>query len=129
MNQESKTLLGQFARALSNECIYGEGDNTSMKRWRELGAKTAAARTALEEHIARLESVAQATPASASGAHAGADDAARLRKVLIDVRNALQLANDTPNGGISDTLWMPDQPETVFDFIDAAMAAAPKGGA
>lgn len=47
-------------------------------------------------------------------------DAERYLKTLIAVRHALQLANDTPNGGITDTLWMPDGTETIFDFIDAA---------
>lgn len=56
MTPESKNLLSQFARALSNEIIYGEGDNISMKRWRECGAKTTAARQALEAHIEMLES-------------------------------------------------------------------------
>jgi hypothetical protein len=50
------------------------------------------------------------------------DEAARLRKVLVEVRHALQFANDSPGGGISDTLWMMHGPETVFDFIDAALA-------
>lgn len=50
-------------------------------------------------------------------------DAARLRKVLIDVRHALQFANDTPVGAIGDTIWMIDEPETLFDFIDAVLAA------
>lgn len=47
---------------------------------------------------------------------------AELRGVLRDVRHALQFANDSPNGGITDTLWMMHRPETVFDFIDAALA-------
>jgi len=52
---------------------------------------------------------------------AAADDAARLRKALVDVRHALQFANDSPNGGITGTLWMMHSPETVFDFIDATL--------
>jgi len=49
---------------------------------------------------------------------------ARLRKVLLDVRHALQFANDSPGGGIIDTLWMMHDAETVFDHIDAALGLA-----
>lgn len=48
---------------------------------------------------------------------------ARLQETLRAVREALQLANDTPNGPINDTIWMPHGPETLFDFIDAALDA------
>lgn len=51
-----------------------------------------------------------------------------LLAALIESRHALQYANDNPNGGISDTIWMMHRPETVFDFMDAAIAKA-KGGA
>lgn len=44
-----------------------------------------------------------------------------LRAALIAVREALQHANDSHNGGIVDTLWMLNGPETVFDFIDTAL--------
>lgn len=47
--------------------------------------------------------------------------AARLRAALQEVRETLQFANDSPNGGIHDTIWMMHRPETLFDFIDAAM--------
>lgn len=50
----------------------------------------------------------------------------RLRKDFREAREALQLANDSPDGGINDTIWMPHRPETLFDFIDDALAA--KGG-
>jgi len=54
---------------------------------------------------------------------AGAPD---LRKVLIDVRHALEDCNARPSGGISDTLWMPGPgAETIFDHIDAALADSP----
>lgn len=46
-----------------------------------------------------------------------------MRIAMIDVRHALQFANDTPGGGINDTIWMMHQNETLFDFIDAALAA------
>lgn len=45
---------------------------------------------------------------------------------LIAVRHALQYANDNPGGGITDTLWMIESPQTVFDFLDAAIAAQDK---
>lgn len=111
-------------------------------------------------HAAPAAPVAQATTASASGASRKFDltdyskpvvysngtgrapapsrEAAPLdyRKVLVDVRNSLQFANDNPGGGIVDTLWMMDAPETIFDHIDAALAqqgasqdAAANGGA
>jgi len=67
-----------------------------------------------------------ACPACAQAAqHEAGDEAARLRKVLVDVRNSLQIANDSPGGGICDTLWMMDDAETIFDHIDAALAASP----
>ena len=47
------------------------------------------------------------------------------REVLANVRAALQRCNDRPGGGIADTLWMPGQPETIFDYIDAALADSP----
>lgn len=46
----------------------------------------------------------------------------KIREALSLVREALQLANDTPNGGITDTIWMPHAPQTLFDFIDEALA-------
>lgn len=50
-----------------------------------------------------------------------------FRKVLVEVRESLQFANDSPNGGIDDTIWMmhSSAPETVFDFIDAALDGEP----
>lgn len=41
--------------------------------------------------------------------------------ILREIRNALQFANDTPGGPICDTIWMMDQPQTLFDFIDEAL--------
>lgn len=58
MSPESKKLLSQFATALSNETIYGESDTASMKRCREYGAKTEAARKVLEARIELLEGAA-----------------------------------------------------------------------
>lgn len=52
---------------------------------------------------------------------------ADLLQVLREVRNALQFANDTPNGGINGTIWMMHSPETLFDYIDAAIAAQSSG--
>jgi hypothetical protein len=45
----------------------------------------------------------------------------QLLEALREVREALQFANDTPNGPINDTIWMMHRPETLFDFIDAAI--------
>ena len=50
-----------------------------------------------------------------------------LLAALIESRHALQFANDNPNGGISDTIWMMHGPETLFDFMDAAIAKAKEG--
>ena len=50
-----------------------------------------------------------------------------LLAAMIEAREALQFANDTPHGGISDTIWMMHRSETLFDFLDAAIAKA--GGA
>lgn len=47
-----------------------------------------------------------------------------LRDALRSVRESLQFANDNPGGPISDTIWMMHGPETMFDFIDAALDAA-----
>jgi hypothetical protein len=44
---------------------------------------------------------------------------------LREVRQSLQFANDSPNGPIRDTIWMMHGPETLFDYIDAALASAP----
>jgi hypothetical protein len=63
-----------------------------------------------------------AAPAISTQTGWAVDEAARLRKVLIDVRQALQFANDSPGGGINDTIWMMHTPEMLFDFIDAALA-------
>lgn len=38
---------------------------------------------------------------------------------LIEIRESLQFANDSPAGPITDTLWMMHGPETVFDALDA----------
>ena len=53
--------------------------------------------------------------------------APELLATLIEARSALQFANDSPNGGINDTIWMMDRPETLFDFLDAAIAKATGG--
>jgi len=47
-----------------------------------------------------------------------------LLAALIEARHVLQLANDTPNGPIVDTIWMMHRPETLFDFIDSMIAKA-----
>jgi hypothetical protein len=46
----------------------------------------------------------------------------KLLAALIEAREALQMANETPNGPITGTIWMWHRPETLFDFIDAAIA-------
>ena len=48
----------------------------------------------------------------------------QMLEALKESRQALQFANDSPNGGINDTIWMMHKPETLFDFMDAAIAAA-----
>ena len=52
-------------------------------------------------------------------------DNARLREAFRSARDTLQFANDSPNGGISDTIWMMHRPETLFDFMDSALATNP----
>lgn len=47
-------------------------------------------------------------------------------KVLREAREALQFANDTPNGAVTDTIWMMHRPETLFDFMDEAIRARSK---
>lgn len=51
-----------------------------------------------------------------------------LLAAMIEARHALQFANDTPNGPISDTIWMMHRPETLFDFMDAAIEKAQSAG-
>lgn len=51
-----------------------------------------------------------------------------LLAAIIEARHALQFANDNPGGGINDTIWMMHRSETLFDFMDAAIAKV-KGGA
>lgn len=50
--------------------------------------------------------------------------APELLETLIQARQVLQFANETPNGPIRDTIWMMHGPETLFDFLDAAIAKA-----
>ena len=45
-----------------------------------------------------------------------------LRAVIRETRQALEAAS-CADGAISDTIWMPGRPETLFDFLDAAMQA------
>lgn len=52
---------------------------------------------------------------------AAAGGAIRAREILRETREALQFANDSPGGPISDTIWMLHQPQTVFDAIDEAI--------
>lgn len=53
---------------------------------------------------------------------AAAQQRDKLYNALREVRHALQFANENPHGGISDTLWMMHDPETVFDYIDRQLA-------
>lgn len=46
-----------------------------------------------------------------------------LLEALKESLRALQIADETRNGPINDTIWMPVGPETLFDFMDAAIAA------
>ena len=41
-----------------------------------------------------------------------------------EAREALQFANESPGGGINDTIWMMHRSETLFDFLDAAIEKA-----
>jgi len=61
--------------------------------------------------------------------HEAADEIERLRaeveglrEVLANTRQALEQANTTFRGPICDTIWYSDH-ETLFDYIDAALAA------
>lgn len=49
---------------------------------------------------------------------------AELLNALKELRQALLFANENPGRGINDTIWMMDRPETLFDFIDAAIDKA-----
>ena len=49
------------------------------------------------------------------------DRAARASEILRHAREALQLANDTPGGPITDTIWMLHDPQTVFEALDEAI--------
>lgn len=69
----------------------------------------------------RLQDLIDAASGGKSSEAASAPD---LRAVLIEVQNALNIANEQPNGPISDTIWMPARPETLFDFIESAIEAA-----
>ena len=50
-----------------------------------------------------------------------------LLAALVATKLTLELANDTPNGPIRDTIWYGDA-ETLFDFIDAALEKVGAGG-
>jgi len=54
-------------------------------------------------------------------------DAAYRLDTLKEVREALGVANVTPNGPINDTIWYSNC-ETLFDFMDAAIAKARQKG-
>jgi hypothetical protein len=64
--------------------------------------------------------------ASAAFALGAAQEREECAKVLREAREALQFSNDTPNGAITDTIWMMHRPETLFDFMDAAIRARSK---
>ena len=51
-----------------------------------------------------------------------------LLSAFKEAREALQFANESPHGGISDTIWMMHGPETLFDFMDAAIEKASNQG-
>ncbi len=54
------------------------------------------------------------------------NDEKTMRQILTEVRAALEAANNDPSGPITDTIWMPPtRNETLFDFIDAALATPP----
>jgi hypothetical protein len=44
-----------------------------------------------------------------------------MRKAMVEARESLQFANDSPGGGIDDTIWMMHGPQTLFDYMDAAL--------
>ena len=48
----------------------------------------------------------------------------KLRGALLSVQRTLLLANEELDGPIRDTIWYSDH-ETLFDFIDATLAASP----
>lgn len=48
-----------------------------------------------------------------------------FRQALVEVRKVLQIANDLEDGPIYDTIWMTNGMTTLFDFIDATLAAQP----
>ena len=52
-------------------------------------------------------------------------DAAYRLDTLKEVRETLEVANATPSGPINDTIWYSEN-ETLFDFIDDAIAKEPK---
>lgn len=52
-------------------------------------------------------------------------EAERLREALVCTREALERANTMPGGPIIDTIWY-DTSETLFDYIDSVLAAAPE---
>ena len=45
-----------------------------------------------------------------------------IEEQAIKIKNSLQFCNDSPNGGINDTLWMTEGSETIFDAFDAMLA-------
>lgn len=47
-----------------------------------------------------------------------------LLRGLKEAREALQFANESPGGPITDTIWMMHGPETLFDFLDSLIEKA-----
>jgi hypothetical protein len=53
-----------------------------------------------------------------------ADEIARLREVLMNVKATLVIANEKPDGPIVDTIWHSGH-ETLFDYIDSSFTPQP----
>ena len=52
-----------------------------------------------------------------------------LLSALIEARESLQFASDSPGGLGADTILMMHRPETLFDFMNAAIENQPARGA
>lgn len=82
--------------------------------------------------IERLNDLLQTAADLYHGARSKIVDAEQKRDellaVLNDVRVCLEVANNTPNGPIIDTIWRSGY-ETLFDFIDAELEKLGSGEA
>ena len=99
-------------------------DTTDLIQRLKVAALPGTNKNALDcEAADALEALYQGTMRQAMTIAEQAREIEALRAVLIESRQALEVANQLERGPIRDTIWMCDRPETLFDFLDVAIGA------